>query len=412
MNFNQRFECTTCERLIDCRLGMSNRDEQPFKFACPECGEGISVHVSEKKGVKLRGAKGVDFEGPFDGTYPFIDLHIDFPVSFDKYVMGDTPFMKAVDRIGFENYQIHNHRLEGLNELYKKIDDLKRILRLYSKNPNLFGRLCKSKFDEKLKSQEQKDLNLALYCVLAKAFYPFSRPNDNAESVELYLNTTKSLIATKKDEFNLFIKEIIDSKFLKNIQHDCLEIYPEILEAELAFRPALFLDFDDKYKEGLVAFRVSVDDFRMYKDLYKDISEIMSRQLVLIAGINNLLLRGDHNKFKDVGKNTPKNLDKFADVPYGLKKDHLDECWYSIDEGVMDNQLRNSIAHYKAEYNVITQVITYFPRKEGIKQEKEETIYFMDFMRKTLLSYREMHSMHQLIKCLFNYYYIMYQEKA
>jgi hypothetical protein len=78
----------------------------------------------------------------------------------------------------------------------------------------------------------------------------------------------------------------------------------------------------------------------------------------------------------------------------------------------MDNQLRNSIAHYKAEYNVITQVITYFPRKEGIKQEKEETIYFMDFMRKTLLSYREMHSMHQLIKCLFNYYYIMYQEKA
>jgi hypothetical protein len=138
----------------------------------------------------------------------------------------------------------------------------------------------------------------------------------------------------------------------------------------------------------------------------------MSRQLVLIAGINNLLLRGDHNKFKDVGKNTPKNLDKFADVPYGLKKDHLDECWYSIDEGVMDNQLRNSIAHYKAEYNVITQVITYFPRKEGIKQEKEETIYFMDFMRKTLLSYREMHSMHQLIKCLFNYYYIMYQEKA
>lgn len=36
----------------------------------------------------------------------------------------------------------------------------------------------------------------------------------------------------------------------------------------------------------------------------------------------------------------------------------------------------------------------------------------MDFIRKCLLSYREMHRMHHLIKCLFNYYYIIYNEKA
>lgn len=412
MNINQRFECSTCDTLVDCRIGMSNRDVQPFRFACPSCGSGIEINVSTKKGMMIKGAKIQDVEGQFDGKHPFVDLHIDFPVSFEKYVMGHTPFLKAVSRIGHDNYEIHKRRLDSLNALYPKADDLNRIIRLYSKNTDLFAQLCKSKFEEEVKSQEPKDLNLALYCVIAKVFFPFSMPNDNIDAVEQYMGIIRELIKSKRKAFDSFIKEIIESNFLKNTQNDCLEIYPEILKAELPLRPALFLDFDANYKEELVAFRVSVDDFQTYKDLYKDISEIMSRQLVLIAGINNLLLRGDHNVFKDIGKHTPKNLNKYADIPYGLKLGHLDSCWYSIDEGVTDNQLRNSIAHYKAEYEEITQLITYYPRKEGIKQEKEETLYFLDFMRKILISYREMHRMHQLIKCLFNYYFIMYKENA
>lgn len=412
MNFNQRFKCHACEKMLDTRLGMSNRDIQPIRFACLNCGESIEITVSDHEDMKIKGAEVVPFEGPFDGTYPFVDLHIDFPVSFDKYVMGQTPFLKAVQRIGHENYHFHNFRLNSLNDLYKKVDILKRIIRLYSKNTDLFGRLCKKEFNEELRSADQKDVNLVLYCVIAKVFYPFSMPTENAESVDFYMNVMGKLHSEKKEAFEAFIKEVIDTEFLKNLQIDCLEIYPEILKSELAFRPALFLDFDKDYEKELVAFRVSVDDFQTYKDLYKDISEILSRQLVLVGGINNLLLRGDHNSFNNVGKQTPKNLNKFADVAFGQKGDHLDDCWYSIDEGVLDNQLRNSIAHYKAEYDEISQIITYYPRKEGIKQEKAETLYFIDFMRKMLVSYREMHRLHQLIKCLFNYYFIICKTNA
>lgn len=412
MNFNQRFKCFTCEELIDTRLGMSNRDVQPLRFACLSCGESIEITFSDGEEVKIKGAEAIPFDGPFDGTYPFVDLHIDFPVSFDKYEMGKTPFMKAAQRIGYKNYLVHNFRLNALNDLYKKVDIIKRIIRLYPINPDLFGRLCKREFDEEIRSTDQKDVNLTLYCVIAKVFFPFSMPSDNADSVDLYMKVIGKLHQDKKGEFEAFIKEIAETEFLKNLQYDCLEIYPEILASELAFRPALFLDFDEEYDKELVAFRVSVDDFQTYKDLYKDISEILSRQLVLIGGINNLLLRGNHNEFKDVGKSTPKNMSKFADVPFGNKSSHLDNCWYAIDDGVIDNQLRNSIAHYKAEYDEITQLITYYPKKEGIKQEKSETIYFMDFMRKTLISYREMHRLHQLIKCLFNYYFIIYDSNA
>jgi hypothetical protein len=410
MNINQRFECNTCDSFIDCRIGMSNRDIQPFLFACPSCGEGISIEISQEKGWEINGAKAVEFEGPFTNEYPFIDLHLDFPVMFGEYKMGHTPFLKAQSRIGHENFEIHVSRLNALNDLYPKHEDFKRILRLYSRDTKLFGQLCKSKFDEKLRSEKPEDLNLALYAVIAKIFAPFSMPDENADSVKLHMKAMGKAIKQNKSAFGRFIDEIINTGFLSNTQYACLEIYPQILAGELVFRPALFLDFDKDYDKELIAFRISTDDFQKYKDLYKDISEIMSRQLVLVAGINNLIHRSDFNLFKNVGKKTPKSLNAYADMPYGYKASHLDDCWYQVGEGSVNNQLRNSIAHVKAEYNEITQLITYYPRREGIKQEKAETIYFLDFMRNILISYREMHRMHQLIKCLFFYYYLMHDK--
>ena len=410
MNFNQRLECSTCEVHVDCRIGMSNRDVQPISFACPNCGEGILIELNLDSGFKYKGAKSIHFDGPFTNENPFVDLHLDFPVMFGEYQMGQTPFMKAHWRIGHENFKIHNARLDALNQLYPMLDDFKRVLRLYKKNNKLFGQLCESKFGEKLRSEKPQDLNLALYGVIAKVFFPFSMPEENADSVKLHMKAIHDALSNNKGSFHSFIDEIFDTEFLNNIQKDCLDLYPEVLAGELAFRPALFLDFDTEYEKELVAFRVSSHDFQNYKELYKDISEIMSRQLVLVAGINNLIKRGDFNQFKDVGNSTPRSLNAYADLPYGYKTTHLDECWYEITEGSVNNKLRNSIAHVKVEYDEVSQLITYFPRKEGIKQERSESYYFLDFMRNILISYREMHRMHQLIKCLFNYYYLIHKK--
>ena len=213
---------------------MSNRDIQPIKFACPSCCEGIGIELALGKGWKISGAKSVEFEGPFTNEYPFIDLHLDFPVMFGEYKIGHTPFMKAHSRIGHENFEIHNARLNALNILHPKLDEFKRILRLYSKNPKLFGQLCESKFGEKLRSEKPEDLNLALYCVIAKVFFPFSMPEENADSVELHLKAIHDSIASDRGAFDTFIDEITGTQFLSNTQHDCLEIYPQMLAGELA----------------------------------------------------------------------------------------------------------------------------------------------------------------------------------
>jgi hypothetical protein len=45
----------------------------------------------------------------------------------------------------------------------------------------------------------------------------------------------------------------------------------------------------------------------------------------------------------------------------------------------IDNRLRNGIAHYKYEYNESTQVITYYPTKEGMDREKGKIFHLWSF---------------------------------
>lgn len=410
MNFNISVSCDTCKEQTNCRLGLSNRAVQPLRFRCASCGAPIDITMIpdfEKVDVdiQVKGAQKI-YSEKFEKGVNFVDLHLDFPVSFGEYVMGLTPFMAASMRVGHEAMHMHALRVNHLNENYMREKDIKDIFTLYQKNKHeLFKNKALKFLGSSMGCDSQLDRNRALYFVIERAFFPFSEPKRNVEAVDLF--TGELINLEKKDKKSLcnFLDEIISSGFLKNVQTDCLEIYPRIIDIELMLRPALFLDFDKEYQGNLIPYRVSAHEFIDAKDLYKDIAEIISRAIVLVAGINNLLKRGNHNNFLDKDA-APKSLNKFADYPLGKKLDYIDESWCELDGNVMDNQLRNSVAHYKAEYNEVTQEITYYPRREGIKQDHAELMYFLDFSRRILLAFRELHRLNHLTKCLFVYYYL------
>ena len=61
-------------------------------------------------------------------------------------------------------------------------------------------------------------------------------PSDNAEAVDKYMDVIYQLAQSDKFVMDNFIADIIDTGFLKNIQKDCLKIYPQILEKELPLK--------------------------------------------------------------------------------------------------------------------------------------------------------------------------------
>ncbi|HFX7151356.1 TPA: hypothetical protein ACIFPZ_004750, partial [Klebsiella quasipneumoniae] len=69
----------------------------------------------------------------------------------------------------------------------------------------------------------------------------------------------------------------------------------------------------------------------------------------------------------------------------------------------LDSKLRNGIAHYKYIYKESTQLITFYPSKEGMERDKNQEIYLIEFMRKMLLLFREVHTLNHVIKSLIYY---------
>lgn len=426
-------QCEECGNKTNCRVGMSNRDEQPLKFSCKNCGTLIGIHVSVKSsggldnaalaaimsGAKpneifkmpevkwtITNASDVPLEGMFDKNLDFVDLHLDFPVVFGEYVPGNTPFMQAAHRSGAEMAAFHRERLDLINEQYKKYPYVAELISKYTKGfYGPFNEYAKKRFKIKNQSKKMQDINATLYTVISSHVAPFTLPDNSQALSKKHAETIIELMQNKTDATLAFLQEILDTEFLKNLQRDCLKIYKPIFDAELPLRPALFLDVDKTYYSATTAMRVSSQDFVEYREVYKDMAEVLSRQLVLVAGIGNLLERGDHNAFAVRNSNagrqlSPTSLNKYADVPLGNKLDDIDSIWHTVDPVAHDNELRNAIAHNKIEYNDITQVITYYPKLEGMEREKKREIQLLDYMHRLLSLFREFHRLHHLVKCL------------
>jgi hypothetical protein len=114
MNINMTLECESCSTHIACRVGMSNRNIQPIRFNCQSCSSPIDINFHGMEPADFNGAKLVEDATPFE-QMPFVDLHLDFPVTFEPYVMGMTPFMKAVQRVGFQEMRVHQARMSQLD---------------------------------------------------------------------------------------------------------------------------------------------------------------------------------------------------------------------------------------------------------------------------------------------------------
>lgn len=426
MNHNCTLTCETCQKNIDCRIGFSNRDIQPLSFACPHCQTLIEITINLSNAPMFQ-LKGVTQEpeyqyGVFDGRNPFIDLHLDFPVWSTEYIRGHTPYLVAMGKIRkaktdaekMRNYADFVNRLDQLNELHAKAKDLKRTIKLYyGENKKLFIKRAEEFTEEKLeRSLEPQDINLALYRLISTTFRPFIDSPSTAIFAHSMGDLVTNIAQSNKQVFDGFMAEIIETEFLSNLQRDCLEIYPRILEAEIALRPALFMDFVDENAENRISGKISTKDFNEYKDLYKDITEIIGKQLVLVAAINNILHRNDHNKFKEKDGGVLSSLAKFADKALSDKFKYLDDCWFNFDKSAINTGARNAIAHYATEYCETTQTIQHFAEKEGLKQEKPSTMYFLEFMTLLLSAFREMHYLHHVIKSLFYYEYLIRSAKA
>ena len=407
MNFCFSVQCDGCGEITNIRAGLSNRHVQPLRFACQDCSATIDITIGG--GVEVEGAVRIEGEEPFGDKANFVDLHLDFPTSFEPYVPGNTPFLMAASRVSRDAMTLHARRLKHMDTYWPNVRKFQTLLKHYKRNKVVpFCTNINKTFEIKVASNKQEDINAALYQLIALMMFPYEFPEQSQMTVDDYLKLFSDIEQKNLSQFNSFVDEMVEKEFLKTLQHDALSIFPKMIDAELIMRPALFLDFDETYISSHIPMRVSTRDFEDYRDLYKDIVEIVSRQMILVAGLNNLQKRGDMNAFlaqvSKKGKNLKlKSLDEFVKIDLGKKRSWIDGSWFDFVKDATDNRLRNAIAHNATNYDEITQLITYYPVRSDVQQNQAEEIYFLEFTRRILLAYREMLRLNHLVKGLLYY---------
>jgi len=190
MNFNISVVCDVCGSQTNCRLGLSNRAYQPLRFRCKTCGVPIDVTMTPDFeevtcDIQVAGAKKIPSDG-FKPDVNFVDLHLDFPVTFGPYRMGLTPYIMAAQRIGHQAMGLHAMRVNYLNQVYAAATEIKTLFTLYSNDKNdLFQEKVWAFLSKKMPCDTQLDRNRALYYAIEKAFFPFAEPGKNVDAVEV-----------------------------------------------------------------------------------------------------------------------------------------------------------------------------------------------------------------------------------
>lgn len=416
MNTNVFLRCKHCNDLIHARIGFSNQEKQIFRFACGKCVSPIFIQLDVDfenvtwKG-EIEGGTEVQDMWPdkVDQSDQFVDLHLDFPTYHGKYEKGITPFIRAFTKLK-DNLIPYQHRLEVLQCAVNDKKQIEAIIRFYiTGNTNLFEQTIRQYLDEKaFPCREPVDINRALYQFLCLAFMSLLDPPADLSFVESLHNRLCKLYETNENNFGLFLQQIIGARFLQNLQTDCLQIYSRMIESNEIFRPALYYEYVTDNKKD-TSLRIANFDFLKHKGLFQDIAEIISRQMILIAGINNISKRGNYDSFNRGVDSYPKTLDEFANYPFGGKSKYIDDSfWGDILAKVTNNQLRNAIAHNKVEYDEITQQIEFYYKQEGLKQQQNQNISYMDFSITLLESFRWLHRFNHIIKMLYVFWFLKY----
>ncbi|PHI38354.1 hypothetical protein CBQ28_04545 [Pseudoalteromonas sp. GCY] len=391
-------ECQECENAFSCRIGLSNRSEQELNLSCKECGALSTFNISEMQELSMIGVK----ESIKDPGY-HIDLHLDFPVFEHDTHPLISPFIMSHMLGGEMGTSKHAHDMALLNSISNNIVDIKNSLGFYLKKKyKPFSRKVSSYLNIEEKSLDSIQAEALLFKYLFEIIEPFNSQKSTNTSIDLFIDKINEIEKASSTALKSFTNEISSSKFTEYSINDAVKIYRKLLSKEVIFRPSLFLDHVDHHEDKKLPFLLSTKDFEYVSDLFKDISEVLSRQFVIVAGINNLLKRNDHNIFEVTlsAKNKhlePKSLKDYADLDFGRKLSFIDSPWLKISSDIADNQLRNSTAHYKWEYDPSTQLIKYYPKKEGLNRVESKEILLIDYCKKVIESFRVFHEINYLL---------------
>lgn len=178
----------------------------------------------------------------------------------------------------------------------------------------------------------------------------------------------------KVNECRQALMEILDEKF-SNYSKKLYIRLDQCVQELWKLLPGLFVDIYDSQNlqldKQLRLVTSSLDDV---ENLFRDNFNFLARYMPFIMGIYNLIANGTLNKFFDKEGNELKyNLIDFLKCPDGKRIELMSTIpilQTALSEA-MNHHIRNGIDHEDSEYDLSTQLCTYYYERQGEKKSEQ-----------------------------------------
>ncbi|HBM2658548.1 TPA: hypothetical protein LUY57_004880, partial [Enterobacter asburiae] len=178
------------------------------------------------------------------------------------------------------------------------------------------------------------------------------KPDHDIKELSSYLS------GLKKEKLCEFHSYLSNNRHLKDSIKTTNKIYSNIYSNEEFFRPSIFLsDYSStNYKKGKSPLRLVSEKVEVILNIYKDLTEVISKQYILIVGLRNIEESDNYDTFKmnyvrtRKGKVFINNIAEFSELDLGMKARFMKGSYFEKDLKIISNKIRNSIAHNNWEY--------------------------------------------------------------
>ncbi len=401
-------KCRLCGKVTNLRLGISGPPQQEVKFECLGCRTTIggTLYIDyENIETSFKPINCTEVQGdPLSGGDYFVEYSFDRPVakpsSQPHHLL--TPYLRqfpetggALDLIARTRWSqsissADWYNFHSLNNAY------------IQQNYATFRKIASIYLTEKYPMKKRIELQRAFY----QLHYLFLTPYIPIEKNHNLVLQMTNYICQKNDPFvseiQVFVDHLFAGGYLQAWQKDITEILDNFADNRDWLAPFAVHLMTSKASRD---YWLPTEHYSRAKQFYTDMFEVLGRLLIAIIGLNNIKYRSSYQAMPGNMPKSVKTWEDFAELSNGLKFRFCQEnpFWVLIYNDAFDHKLRNGINHNKAYLDDISQVISYFPDKQG---KKCFQIKYYDFIVHTIRTFWALFDMHQLVKIVLVRYFL------
>lgn len=396
MNHNLNLKCKVCKNVLRLKVQGGYELENPFAFNCPNCKITIKGRLVWNENIEeglikefkcnnayITGDKGTESHLLQLATEFFTDKIKKFDTSDPTTIM--SPFI-----LDNSDKNIKQRKISFLKYVTEHFEEqftiTMRLWELYRNESYVFlkRQLLEHKFVEPVPMGMVLNIDYfqKIREVLYKPFMIFLAQSGKIEDIvnlrkilkKAYRLYPSELRGLKKDLEELILNSEEDIIYLlHNFNNYYRFIWPIILSE--IYETHNIEDIKDE--KGILT-----TNFEMLKNYYVEAFEILSSFLPIFMGLQNIINRGDRNKFNKASQNKFKSITTIQDYDKKVKNKG-NKVKFFEDENVfdgifdipfiMDNSIRNSIGHHSYTYTSDSQLISFKDRN------KQWDLYLIEF---------------------------------